>query len=165
VSLSIYVDDIIRNCQGHEEDIVEDFRASDRLVQEELARLHMPLYPDTAKLAARLSAQALGRGKTATTQVRRLGIDYADRQVAPGPRKPTGPGRKGQAPDAAVRRHRVKQALKRARIAKRILKSVPMGANFLWRYPPRRHVWSRNPGSHPDPTWEAPKLGATGHGH
>jgi hypothetical protein len=100
----------------------------------------MPLSADkeqtvasSAQLALRLSQQALGKGKTASTQVRRLGIDDAPRQVTPSLRPAAGPGRKGQhtVSAAAVRKHRVKQALKRARFAKRLLKAVPMGRIFF----------------------------------
>jgi hypothetical protein len=41
VTLSIHVDDIIRDNQGHEEEIMESFEASNKLIRQELARLQM----------------------------------------------------------------------------------------------------------------------------
>jgi hypothetical protein len=130
--LSIHVDDIIRDCQGHEEDIMEHFEASNRLVRQELERLSMSLSADkkqtvasSATLAPKLSVQALGGENSATVQVRRLGIDYAPNQVRAQPRRSSARSLPPEDKQALVRKHRIKQALKRARFAKKLLHKTP----------------------------------------
>jgi hypothetical protein len=146
VTLSIHVDDVIRDCQGHEDDITEHFEASNRLVKQELERLRMSLSSDneqtvasSATLAHKLSVQALGGGNSATVQARRLGIDYAPRQVEAQHRNSLARSLPPEDKQAQVRKLRIKQALKRARFAKKLLHKPPWAAFSLeayYRQPP-----------------------------
>jgi hypothetical protein len=85
----------------------------------------------TATLARKLSVQALGGGYSATVQARRLGIDYAPNQVGAQYRKSSARPLPPEDKQAQVRKLRIKQALKRARFAKKLLHKTPMGRIFF----------------------------------
>jgi hypothetical protein len=85
VGLTVHVDDIIRDFQGHTiPEVVGQVKASNKFMQKHLEGLGLPLAKDkeqivgtTEALTSAVSKVSLGRGTTAEASVRRLGCDFS----------------------------------------------------------------------------------------